>query len=121
MKKATAAVIVYENKILIAQRMKDGLWEFPGGKIEDKETPAECVVREMKEELDLEVEVKRFLGLVDGVYRNIPMQVYAFLVELKGENNMRLHVHKAAQWLPRLEIEKYPLVDEDKVILEEFL
>ncbi len=120
MKKATAAVIVHENKILIAQRMKDGFWEFPGGKIEIGETPAECVVREIKEELNLDVRINKSLGLVDGVYRGIPMQVYAFLTELSG-GTITLHVHKDAKWLSRQEIDQYPLVAEDEVILKQFI
>ena len=60
--RVTAAIIESENKILIAQRKaKDnlfgGLWEFPGGKIEDGETPEECMARELKEELEIEVKV----------------------------------------------------------------
>ena len=120
MKKATAAVIVQENKIFLAQRMKDGFWEFPGGKIDIGETPAQCVVREMKEELSIDIEIEKFLGLVEGVYRGMPMQVYAFLTKLNG-GTIVLNVHKDAKWLERKEIEQYPLVEEDQVILKQFL
>ena len=120
MKKATAAVIVNEDKILIAQRAKDGFWEFPGGKIDEGESPMECVVREMKEELNIDIEVKKFLGIIEGVYRGIPMQVHAFLAFPTG-GTMTLNVHSDAKWLKRRELEKYPLVEEDAVILKQFL
>ena len=120
MKKATAAVIIHEDKILITQRAKDDFWEFPGGKIDKGETPVQCIVREMKEELNLHIEVKRFLGLVEGVYRGIPMQVFAFLAAING-GTMTLHVHKDAKWLRLNEINKYSLVEEDSVIFKEFL
>ena len=120
MKKATAAVIVNEDKFLIAQRAKDGFWEFPGGKIDNGETPAECVVREMKEELNVDIKIEKFLGSIEGVYRGADMQVYAFLAVLNG-GTIKLNVHKDAKWLSLPEIRNYPLVEEDAVILEQFL
>ena len=68
--KVVAAIIIHENKIFATQRgygeFKDG-WEFPGGKIEPGETPQEALVREIKEELDIEIEVKDFLETLDSV------------------------------------------------------
>ena len=60
--RVTAAIIESDDKILIAQRKSEddifgGLWEFPGGKIEDGETPEECMARELMEELEIKVEV----------------------------------------------------------------
>lgn len=62
-----AAVIKDENeKILITQRnlkkSQGGLWEFPGGKIEPNETRENAIVREIKEELDIDIEVKFYLS-----------------------------------------------------------
>ena len=58
--KVVAAIIAQEGKIFATQRgygeFKDG-WEFPGGKIEEGETPQQALVREIQEELDTEVEV----------------------------------------------------------------
>jgi 8-oxo-dGTP diphosphatase len=119
-KRATAAVIFNEDKVLIAQRVKDLLWEFPGGKIDEGETPEECIIREIKEELSVDIKVKKFLGLIEGIYRDIPMQVFAFLADFSG-GNLSLNVHKDAKWLKIDEVSKYPLVEEDAVILKQFL
>ena len=58
--RVVAAIIIENDKVFATQRgygeFKDG-WEFPGGKIEPGETPEEAIVREIKEELDTEVEV----------------------------------------------------------------
>ena|SRR3989338_4695967 len=120
MKLATAAVIIHEKKILIAQRMKDGFWEFPGGRIDPGETPAECVTREMKEELNIDIRIERELGVVEGTYRGIPMKVYAFFAAWTGGTLIQ-HVHKDIKWLERKDIDQYSLVEEDKVILKQFL
>ena len=59
--RVVAAIIINDGKVFATQRgygeFKDG-WEFPGGKIDAGETPEEALVREIKEELDTEVEVK---------------------------------------------------------------
>ena len=120
MKRATAAVIVHNNKTLIAQRVKDNFWEFPGGKIDPGETPDECIIREMKEELNIDIRIERSLGVLEGTYRGIPMQVYAYTAAWTGGTLMK-HVHKDIKWVERKDIEQYPLVEEDKVILKQFL
>ena len=120
MKIATAAVLAHENKILIAQRTKDNFWEFPGGKIDAGETPEECAIREMKEELDIDIRIERSLGVLEGTYRGIPMQVHAFLAAWVGGKIKQL-VHKDVQWVEPKELNQYALVEEDRVILEKFL
>lgn len=72
-KKVGLAVIINDkNHVLIAQRLyKDsmgGFWEFPGGGFEENETIIECVTREIKEELDLEIEVGEHLITVNYDY-----------------------------------------------------
>ena len=66
--KVVAAILVEDGKIFATQRgygeFKDG-WEFPGGKIEAGETPESAVAREMKEELDVEVDIVELLDTVE--------------------------------------------------------
>jgi len=70
----TAAIIKSDGKFLIAQRKK-GLhqemkWEFPGGKVEQGEDPEACLVRELKEELDITVEVGEIFKVVSHIYED---------------------------------------------------
>jgi 8-oxo-dGTP diphosphatase len=69
----TAAVITHEGRLLIARRKADVpyplLWEFPGGKVEKNEDPRDCVVRELREELDIDITVD---GIYDVVYYRYP-------------------------------------------------
>jgi A/G-specific adenine glycosylase len=85
-----AAVTVDESgKILIAQRrekdMLGGLWEFPGGKKEADETIRECIARELKEELDIEIEVGELLTIVKHAYSHFTIELHThFARHLNG-------------------------------------
>ena len=65
--RVAAAIMIEQGKVFATQRgygeFKDG-WEFPGGKIEPEETPEDAIVREIKEELDTEVQVVKMLDTV---------------------------------------------------------
>jgi len=76
---AVAAGLVFRGGLLlITQRRADdhlgGLWEFPGGKIEPFESPEECVIRELREELAIEVEV---IGLTETIVHDYPEKTVA--------------------------------------------
>ena len=109
--RVTAAIIESENKFLIAQRKaKDslfgGLWEFPGGKIEDGETPKECMARELKEELEIEVEVGRLIISNKHRYPNGIYELLVYKVEhISG--NFVLNDHDEIKWITIAEISKF--------------
>jgi 8-oxo-dGTP diphosphatase len=85
----TAGVIIEQGKVLVAQR-KEGssqglLWEFPGGKLKEGETPREALRRELKEELDIEVEVGTIFEAVYYPYPKSPILLLAYQCRiLKG-------------------------------------
>ena len=99
--KVVAAIIIHENKMFATQRgygeFKDG-WEFPGGKIEPGETPQEALVREIKEELDIEIEVKDFLETVEYDYPEFHLSMDCFFCAIKS-GELVLKEHEAAKWL----------------------
>ena len=99
--KVAAAIIIHDNQIFATQRgygeFKDG-WEFPGGKIEEGETPQEALVREIKEELDTEIEVKEFLETVEYDYPEFHLSMDCFFCTIKS-GELVLKEHEAAKWL----------------------
>lgn len=96
-----AAVIKKDDKILATQRgygeFKDG-WEFPSGKIEAGEPPAEAIVREIKEELDAHIKVDAELGLIEYDYPNFHLHMQCFLCSLVSDE-LTLLEHEDMRWL----------------------
>ena len=96
-----AGIIKDGDKIFATQRgygeFKDG-WEFPGGKMESGETPQQALVRELKEELAIDVSVGDFLCTVDYDYPTFHLTMHCFLCSLQSEA-LHLNEHEAAKWL----------------------
>ena len=101
--KVVAAIIVDNHKIFATQRgygeFKGG-WEFPGGKVEEGESPKQALVREIKEELDAVIEVGKFFDTVEYDYPTFHLSMDCFVCTLKA-GKMILKEHAAARWLDR--------------------
>ena len=101
--RVVAAIIIENDKVFATQRgygeFKDG-WEFPGGKIEPGETPEEAIVREIKEELDTEVEVIELLDTVEYDYPNFHLSMGCFICKIKS-GDLVLKEHEAEKWLTK--------------------
>jgi 8-oxo-dGTP diphosphatase len=78
----TAALIVHEGLLLVTQRRADApyplLWEFPGGKLEPSEDPRDCIVREIREELAIEVEADAVYEVIYHRYPERPVLVLVY-------------------------------------------
>ena len=111
--KVVAAVIKAVNKngediIFATQRgygeFKDG-WEFPGGKIEEGETPQEALKREIMEELDTEISVGELIDTIEYDYPTFHLSIDCFWCEvIKG--NLVLKEAEDAKWLKKNELDK---------------
>ena len=101
--RVVAAIIIKNEKVFATQRgygdFKGG-WEFPGGKIDAGETPEEALIREIKEELDTEVEVIELLDTVEYDYPNFHLSMDCFVCNIKS-GDLVLKEHEAAQWLTK--------------------
>ena len=101
------AIIERDGKILAVQRSElmdlPLKWEFPGGKIHQGEPPEQCVVREVSEELNLQIAVSRLLSPVSHDYPDFSVTLYPFICSIvSGE--ITLHEHKALLWLSPSEL-----------------
>ena len=123
----TAAIILRDKAILIAQRaLGQNLatkWEFPGGKIEAGETPQECLKREIKEELNVEIEVLDFFAESIYAYDRGTIKLMSFWCKwLSGD--LTLNVHSRFEWVNLHQLGLYdyapadiPLVEKLKTIM----
>ena len=118
--KVVAAIIIHENKIFATQRgygeFKDG-WEFPGGKIEPGETPQEALAREIKEELDIEIEVMGFLETVEYDYPEFHLSMDCFFCVIRS-GELVLKEHEAAKWLTVETLDSVDWLPADKGLVE---
>lgn len=101
--RVAAAIILQEGSVFATQRgygkWKDW-WEFPGGKIEENETPQEALVREIREELDTEIAVGDLFDTVEYDYPDFHLSMKCYICTVVS-GNLVLKEHEAARWLNR--------------------
>ncbi len=114
-----AAIIRRGDKIFATQRgygeWKDW-WEFPGGKMEPGETPEAALVREIREELDTEIRIDKFLHTVEWDYPKFHLILHCYLCSLLTES-LHLNEHEAARWLGKNELNAVKWLPADEVLL----
>jgi 8-oxo-dGTP diphosphatase len=115
----TAGVIIEGKKVLVAQRMEDALhgllWEFPGGKAKEGEDPREALRRELKEELDIDVEVENIFEVVFHSYPEYPILLLAYGCRVKQGVPKPVGC-KALRWFNLKELNELALAPADEPI-----
>ena len=119
--KVVAAIIIDNGKVFATQRgygeFKDG-WEFPGGKVEEGETPQEALVREIKEELDTEIEVGELFDTVEYDYPKFHLSMDCFICTIKS-GDLVLKEHEAAKWLTKETMDSVEWLPADEGLIGE--
>ena len=118
----TAIIVNDHNEILIGQRPEGkalaGLWEFPGGKQEEGETVEQCIVREIKEELNVCCEVKEFLMEVSKKYEHGDFKLSVYKAKIIDEGNLKALVHQDLKWVSSKDMGNYEFPPADVEIIE---
>ena len=115
-----AALIFRAGKILITQRHADshwgGFWEFPGGKREPNETFELCLVREIREELGVEISVGKLLLEITHDYVDKTVHLKFFVCQLVHSEPQTLDC-KALKWVGKSELDDYKFLPADTKLL----
>lgn len=114
-----AAIIQQGERIFATQRgygdYKDG-WEFPGGKVEQGETPEQALVREIREELAMDIEVERHVVDVSYDYPQFHLEMGCYLCHI-AEGTPHLLEHEAARWLAPQDIDSVDWLPADVLVV----
>ena len=116
-----AAVIKKDDRIFATQRGYgefQGGWEFPVGKVEPGETLEAALVREIKEELDAEINVKDLFDTVEYDYPKFHLTMHCFICELVSEDIV-LKEHSAARWLDKAGLDTVEWLPADEGLIEQ--
>jgi 8-oxo-dGTP diphosphatase len=120
----TCAIIENKNSVLVVQRsenMKLPLkWEFPGGKIEKLETASECIKREIREELNIEIELIKKLTPTSYDYPDISIELIPFIAKHVG-GSVKLIEHADFKYLDKSELLNLDWAEADVSIVKEYL
>ncbi|MEG1254227.1 (deoxy)nucleoside triphosphate pyrophosphohydrolase [Clostridium sp.] len=115
-----AAIIKDKDKILATRRGYGefiDMWEFPGGKVESGETHEDALCREIKEELELYININEFLVTVEYDYPNFHLTMHCFISTIAG-GTLQLNEHNDAKWITLDELDDLNWLPADILVIE---
>ena len=114
--RVTATIIVNDGMLLIAKRKPTArlpnLWELPGGKVEPNETPEECLIREIKEEFDINITVGEYLGSNIHAYDFGTIELMAYRSNWE-DGDLILKDHEEIRWVFTHELDQFDFAPAD--------
>jgi 8-oxo-dGTP diphosphatase len=120
----TCAIIVEEGMVLAAlrgrQMHQSWKWEFPGGKVEENETPEACIIREIKEELNVEIQIKEELPAVEYHYPEKSIRLIPFICTITS-GQVEAVEHEKASWFTPEQLQSLQWAEADTPVLKDFL
>lgn len=120
----TCAIIVRDGKVLVAKRSHEmdqaGLWEFPGGKVDKNESPENCLFREIREELKLNIQITYSLSPIVHHYPDISIRLIPFITSIVEGHPLALE-HEKVQWFLPADLKKLAWSPADIPVLNEYL
>ena len=118
-----AAIIHKDNRYLATQRGYgdfEGMWEFPGGKIEAGESQEEALKREIKEELNVDIEIGMQICTVDYDYPKFHLTMHCYFCNVSN-GDIKLLEHKSAKWLTNDELNMVEWLPADIAIIDRLM
>jgi 8-oxo-dGTP diphosphatase len=122
--RVVAAVIERDGRYLITQRRPSAvlplLWEFPGGRVEEGETDAEALRRELRHRLDADIDVGALISFVTHTYETYAVDLHLYDCDLRGDG-LRAAAVSAFEWVSSSDFERYPFTPADEASMARLL
>ena len=122
--RVVAAVLEKDGRYLITQRRSTAvlplMWEFPGGRVEESETDAQALKREVRHRLGAEIEVGKLISFVSHPYEHYVVDLFLYECTLLGETLEGRNVN-AFQWVTSAEFDQYPFTPADEASMNKLL
>ena len=122
--RVVAAVIEREGRYLITQRRPSAvlplLWEFPGGRVEESETDAAALKREVRHRLGVEIEVGQLISFVSHPYERYVVDLYLYECRIQS-GELEPHAVNAFKWVTSAEFDQYPFTPADEASMNKLL
>ena len=122
--RVVAAVLEKDGRYLITQRRATAvlplMWEFPGGRVEDGETDANALKREVRHRLGADIEVGKLISFVSHPYEHYVVDLFLYECRLVGTTLEARNVH-AFKWVTSAEFDQYPFTPADEASMNKLL
>ena len=123
--RVVAAVVERDGRYLITQRRANAvlpeLWEFPGGRVETRETDAEALARELDERLGVTAQVGELISFVSHPYEKYTVDLYLYQCRIDEEATLACQAVKDYRWVTSDEFDRYPFTPADEASMNELL